>query len=54
MRRRVVMKTWEVLVSGEGREKTVGFVGLGMMGGPMAANILKAGYPLVIYDVDPQ
>src|SRR6516165_12823024 len=48
------MKTWEVLVSGEGREKTVGFVGLGMMGGPMAANILKAGYPLVIYDVDPQ
>ena len=48
------MKTWEVFVSGEGREKTVGFVGLGMMGGPMAANILKAGYPLVIYDVDPQ
>ena len=34
------------------REKTVGFVGLGMMGGPMAANILKAGHPLVAYDID--
>ena len=34
------------------RESTVGFVGLGMMGGPMAENILKAGYPLVLYDID--
>jgi 3-hydroxyisobutyrate dehydrogenase-like beta-hydroxyacid dehydrogenase len=29
-------------LSSNTREKTVGFVGLGMMGGPMAANILKA------------
>lgn len=28
---------------------TVGFIGLGVMGKSMAANILKAGYPLVIY-----
>jgi 3-hydroxyisobutyrate dehydrogenase-like beta-hydroxyacid dehydrogenase len=48
------MKTWEVVVSGESREKTTGFVGLGMMGGAMAANILKAGHPLVVYDVDHQ
>jgi 3-hydroxyisobutyrate dehydrogenase-like beta-hydroxyacid dehydrogenase len=48
------MKTWEVVVSGEGREKTVGFVGLGMMGGAMAANILKAAHPLVVYDIDRQ
>src|SRR6516225_6615373 len=34
------------------RETTAGFVGLGMMGGPMAENIIKAGHPLVVYDVD--
>lgn len=27
-----------------------GFLGLGQMGGPMAANIAKAGFPLVAYD----
>ena len=30
---------------------TVGFVGLGKMGRPMAINIRKAGYPMVVYDV---
>ena len=34
------------------REKTIGFVGLGAMGGPMARNILKASHPLVVYDLD--
>ena len=34
------------------REETVGFVGLGQMGGPMAENILKKGHPLVAYDID--
>ena len=34
------------------REKTVGFVGLGMMGQPMAENILKKGHALVAYDID--
>lgn len=29
---------------------TVGFVGLGLMGAPMAANVLKAGYRLVVHD----
>lgn len=28
----------------------VGFIGLGLMGSPMAANIVKAGYPLTIYN----
>ncbi|MEM4489047.1 MAG: NAD(P)-dependent oxidoreductase [Desulfurococcaceae archaeon] len=28
---------------------TVGFIGLGMMGRPMAMNILKKGYPLVVW-----
>lgn len=39
-------------MSDETREKTVGFVGLGMMGMHMAANILKAGHSLVAYDID--
>mgnify|MGYP000191188779 CR=1 FL=1 len=29
----------------------IGFVGLGIMGKPMAKNLLKAGYELVVYDV---
>ena len=30
--------------------ESVGFIGLGTMGGPMAANLAKAGVPLVVYD----
>ena len=30
--------------------KAVGFVGLGLMGAPMAANVARAGYPLTIYN----
>jgi 3-hydroxyisobutyrate dehydrogenase-like beta-hydroxyacid dehydrogenase len=30
--------------------KRVGFVGLGLMGGPMAANIARAGYPLTVFN----
>ena len=29
----------------------IGFVGTGAMGAPMAQNLLKAGYPLVVYDL---
>jgi 2-hydroxy-3-oxopropionate reductase len=28
---------------------TIGFIGLGLMGRPMAMNLLKAGYPLVVH-----
>lgn len=31
--------------------QTIGFIGLGIMGKPMAKNLLKAGYPLVVYDI---
>uniref|UniRef100_A0A9L0TSY6 3-hydroxyisobutyrate dehydrogenase n=1 Tax=Equus caballus TaxID=9796 RepID=A0A9L0TSY6_HORSE len=31
----------------------VGFIGLGNMGNPMAKNLMKHGYPLIIYDVFP-
>ena len=30
----------------------VGFIGIGVMGGPMAANILKKGHQLTVYDLD--
>ena len=33
---------------------TVGFVGLGRMGWPMAANLVRAGYELVVRDADPE
>ena len=31
--------------------ETIGFIGLGNMGGGMSLNIQKAGYPLVVYDL---
>ena len=31
--------------------ETIGFVGLGVMGAPMASNLMKAGHSLVVYDV---
>lgn len=31
----------------------VGFIGLGNMGRPMAMNLLKHGFSLVVYDIDP-
>ena len=33
--------------------RTIGFVGLGIMGKPMSRNLIKAGYTLVVYDVVP-
>ena len=32
---------------------TIGFIGLGLMGRPMAKNLLKAGYPLVVHSRSP-
>ncbi|MBW8039856.1 MAG: 2-hydroxy-3-oxopropionate reductase [Planctomycetes bacterium] len=33
--------------------KKIGFIGLGIMGKPMAMNLLKAGYSLTVYDIVP-
>jgi 4-hydroxybutyrate dehydrogenase/sulfolactaldehyde 3-reductase len=33
--------------------KTVGFIGLGTMGGPMARNVLKKGFPVKGFDLSP-
>jgi 2-hydroxy-3-oxopropionate reductase len=30
----------------------IGFIGVGIMGKPMALNLIKAGYPLKVFDVD--
>jgi 2-hydroxy-3-oxopropionate reductase len=32
--------------------KNIGFIGLGIMGKPMAKNLLKAGYKLIVYDIN--
>jgi 2-hydroxy-3-oxopropionate reductase len=34
--------------------RLVGFVGVGVMGGPMARRLLEAGYPLLVHDRDPK
>lgn len=34
--------------------KAVGFIGLGVMGGPMALNLVRAGYDLTVFDLAPQ
>jgi 2-hydroxymethylglutarate dehydrogenase len=33
---------------------SVGFIGLGNMGNPMAGNVLKQGYPLTVFDLNPK
>ena len=34
--------------------KKLGFIGLGNMGQPMAANLVRAGYPLTVHDLRPE
>ncbi|MDQ3214299.1 MAG: NAD(P)-binding domain-containing protein, partial [Acidobacteriota bacterium] len=33
--------------------ETVGFIGLGLMGRPMAHNLLKRGFPLLVHSRSP-
>jgi 3-hydroxyisobutyrate dehydrogenase-like beta-hydroxyacid dehydrogenase len=35
-------------------KQKIGFLGLGIMGGAMAANILRAGFPLMVYNRSPE
>jgi 3-hydroxyisobutyrate dehydrogenase len=37
-----------------GMAMSVGFIGVGNMGNPMAYNVLKAGFPMIVYDRNPQ
>ena len=34
--------------------KPIGFIGLGVMGGPMAGHLAAAGYPLTVLDLNPE
>ena len=36
------------------QKKTIGFIGIGNMGKPMSLNLIKAGYPLIAYDLNPK
>ncbi len=36
------------------KNKKIGFVGLGVMGKPMAKNLVRAGYSLTVFDVKPE
>jgi len=53
----IIPHFWAILVREDrNREELImriGFIGLGIMGKPMAKNLLKAGYPLVVYDINP-
>jgi 2-hydroxy-3-oxopropionate reductase len=33
--------------------RKIGFIGLGIMGKPMAKNLIKAGYSLIVHDINP-
>jgi 2-hydroxy-3-oxopropionate reductase len=35
-------------------KERIGFIGVGAMGRPMAKNLLKAAYPLTVYDLNPE
>ena len=35
-------------------KEKIGFIGLGIMGQPMATNLLKSGYSLCVYDIRPE
>src|SRR5690348_250419 len=44
-----------LLVAKEARMAlSVGFIGVGNMGNPMAGNILKAGFPMAVFDLNPK
>ncbi len=34
------------------QQKRIGFIGIGTMGKPMSLNLIKAGYPLIAYDLN--
>ena len=41
------------VTAGAGTRPVIGFIGLGVMGQPMAANLLRAGYELVVFNRSP-
>jgi 2-hydroxy-3-oxopropionate reductase len=47
---RSLLGRWHRIAERCGVPERVGFVGLGSMGGPMASNLMEAGYDLVLYN----
>src|SRR5712672_239015 len=43
-------RDWERTMAKEPAKETIGFIGTGRMGGPMAGRLLDAGYALSVYD----
>jgi 2-hydroxy-3-oxopropionate reductase len=35
------------------KKRKIGFIGLGVMGRPMSLQLIRAGFPLYVYDIDP-
>jgi 3-hydroxyisobutyrate dehydrogenase len=46
-------KEIELFRQGDAAMKTIGFIGLGVMGEPMAANLLRKGYSVTVYNRTP-
>ena len=38
----------------QNKSKKIGFIGLGVMGKPMSLNLIKAGYSLLVFDINPK
>ena len=38
----------------DNKSKQIGLVGLGVMGKPMAKNLLKGGFNLTVFDIKPE
>jgi len=49
---RVHENIFSTLSKGNDMKDMLGFIGLGIMGKPMAKNLIKAGFSLVVYDVN--
>ena len=36
------------------QKRMIGFIGVGTMGKPMSLTLMRAGYPLIAYDINPK
>lgn len=48
----VMMQLTEKIEKGKDNSMKIGFIGLGIMGKPMAKNLIKGGHDLVVYDIN--
>jgi 3-hydroxyisobutyrate dehydrogenase-like beta-hydroxyacid dehydrogenase len=48
-----ILRAWTSIADGRGKHMKVGFIGLGHMGAGMAANLLKAGHEVTVYNRTP-